>query len=169
MSTAPRRVLREQSKPSLTLERRLKARPSAVYAAWAEPAQLARWFGPDNGPVLSAQLDVRVGGTYRIVFCTEDGEEHDVSGTYREVVPGARLSFTWMWRTMPERVSLVTVALQRDGEGTLLTLTHEQFYDEAARDRHREGWTGTLEKLERLFARSSRCWFRSASRMASSM
>lgn len=57
-----------------------------------------------------------------------------------------------MWRTMPERVSLVTVVLKREGEGTLLTLTQEQFFDEAARDRHREGWTRVLDQLERLFA-----------------
>jgi hypothetical protein len=44
--------------------------------------------------------------------------------------------------------------LQPDGAGTLLTLTHEQFFDEAARDSHRQGWTGALEKLARLFATS---------------
>ena len=152
MTTESHVAPRTFGRPSLTLRRRLKAPTWAVYAAWADPAQLARWFGPDAGPVLSAETDVRVGGRYRIVFCTEDGEEHDVGGTYREVVPDERLVFTWMGRTMPERVSLVTVALKRDGEGTLLTLTHEQFFDEAARDRHREGWTGTLDKLERLFA-----------------
>jgi uncharacterized protein YndB with AHSA1/START domain len=152
MKTELRAAPRELSKPSLTLERRLEASPAAVYAAWSDPAQLARWFGPDGGPVLSAETDVRVGGRYRIIFCTEDGEEHDVSGTYREVVPDEKLTFTWMWRTMPERVSLVTVALKGEGEGTLLTLTHEQFFDEGARDRHREGWAGTLDKLQRLFA-----------------
>jgi hypothetical protein len=46
----------------------------------------------------------------------------------------------------------VTVTLKRDGDGTLLTLQHEQFFDEAARDRHRSGWTGTLDKLEKYFA-----------------
>jgi uncharacterized protein YndB with AHSA1/START domain len=152
MPTEPRIAARELGKPSLTLKRHLKAAPATVYAAWTDPTQLMRWFCPDGGPVLSAEADVRVDGQYRIVFCTEDGEEHDVSGLYREVVPEEKLAFTWMWRTMPERVSLVTVLLKRDGEGTLLTLTHEQFFDEPARDRHREGWTGALDKLERLFA-----------------
>jgi uncharacterized protein YndB with AHSA1/START domain len=102
--------------------------------------------------MLSAEADARVGGRYHMVFRTPDGEEHDVSGSYREVVPNAKLVFTWMWRTMPERQSLVTVALKRDGDGTLLTLLHEQFFDEAARDRHRSGWSGTLDKLERYLA-----------------
>jgi uncharacterized protein YndB with AHSA1/START domain len=140
------------AKPSLTIKRRIGAPPKKVYAAWTDPAQLTRWWGPELAETLSAELDARVGGRFRIIFRTPDGEEHDVSGTYREVVPDEKLVFTWMWRTMPERQSLVTVALERDGDGTLLTLLHEQFFDEAARDRHRSGWTGALDKLERYFA-----------------
>ena len=139
-------------KPSLTLKRHLNAPPGKVYAAWAQPAKLMQWFGPDSGAVTRAELDLRVGGRYAIVFHTEDGEEHDVSGVYREVVPNERLVFTWAWRSTPERESLVTVALRPDGGGTSLTLIHEQFFDEEARDRHEFGWTGTLDKLERLFA-----------------
>jgi uncharacterized protein YndB with AHSA1/START domain len=93
---------------------------------------------------------VRVGGRFRVVFHTEDGEEHDVSGVYREVVPNEKLVFTWAWRSTPERESLVTVALRPDGGGTSLTLTHEQFFDEAARDRHAAGWAGALAKLEAI-------------------
>jgi len=140
------------TKPSLTLKRRLNAAPEKVYAAWAQPAKLVQWFGPDSGAVTRAETDLRVGGRFRVVFHTEDGEEHDVSGVYREVVPNERLVFTWAWRSTPERESLVTVALRPDGGGTSLTLTHEQFFDEEARDRHEFGWTGTLDKLERLFA-----------------
>ena len=50
------------------------------------------------------------------------------------------------------RESLVTVLLKPDGDGTLLTLTHEQFFDEGARDRHQSGWTEGLDKLAALFA-----------------
>ena len=63
--------------------------------------------------------------------------------------PDQRLVFTWAWRSTPERESLVSVALRPDGAATLLTLTHEQFFDQAARDGHERGWTGTLDKLER--------------------
>jgi uncharacterized protein YndB with AHSA1/START domain len=140
------------AKPSLILKRRLKAAPERVYAAWTDPAQLVRWFGPDSGAVTRAEAEARVGGRYAIIFQTQDGEKHHVSGVYREVVPGERLVFTWAWRSTPDRESLVTVELRPDGEGTSLTLTHERFFDEPARDRHREGWTGSLDKLERLFA-----------------
>ena len=138
--------------PSLTLVRRLKAPPAKVYAAWTEPERMARWWGPDAGPVLSAEAEVHPGGRFRVVFRTEDGEQHDSRGEYREVVPDERLVFTWHWESTPERESLVTVLLRPVGEGTELTLIHERFFDTAARDRHREGWSGTLDKLEALFA-----------------
>jgi uncharacterized protein YndB with AHSA1/START domain len=137
-------------KPSLTLVRRLKASPTRVYAAWTRPEQLMRWFGPDSGPVVSAETDLRPGGRFRIVFRTMDGEQHDCRGTYREVAPERRLVFTWEWVTLPDRQSLVTVELRPIAEGTELTLTHAQLHDEAVRDAHREGWGGALDKLDAL-------------------
>jgi uncharacterized protein YndB with AHSA1/START domain len=140
-------------KPSLTLKRRLNAPAEKVYAAWTQPEQIAKWFGPsDTSKVLRAETDVRVGGRYTLAFRTEDGEEHHVSGIYREVKPNEKLQFTWAWRSTPERESLVTILIKPDGDGSMLTLMHEQFFDEAARDRHEWGWTGTLNKLEKLFA-----------------
>jgi uncharacterized protein YndB with AHSA1/START domain len=93
-------------------------------------------------------MDVRPGGRYRLSFKTEEGEYHEVVGVYREVVPDSRLVFTWAWHSTPERQSLVTVMVAKDGEGTMLTLSHEQFFDEAARDSHQRGWTGTLDRLD---------------------
>lgn len=140
-------------KPSLTLKRRLNATPAKVYEAWTEPEKLACWFGPAEtveGSV-RADMDVRVGGRFRVSFNAVDGEYHQVGGVYREVVPNERLVFTWAWHTTPERESLVIITLKPDGDGTLLTLHHEQFFDQAARDGHERGWGGTLDKLERLF------------------
>ncbi|MGB3389379.1 MAG: SRPBCC domain-containing protein [Pseudaminobacter sp.] len=139
-------------KPSLTLKRRLKATPRKVYEAWTKAEKMSAWWGPQDGDeVLLLETDVRVGGRFHIVFRGIDGEEHSVSGTYREVVPDEKLVFSWAWRSTPERESLVTIALRPEGEGTMLTLTHEQFFDEKARDNHRTGWMGALDKLERHF------------------
>jgi uncharacterized protein YndB with AHSA1/START domain len=137
-------------KPSLTLKRRYNAPPAKVYAAWADPDKLKRWMGPGEVESVLAEADVRVGGRYRLVMKSSDGEIHDVGGVYREVVPGEKLVFTWSWKSTPERESLVTVLIKPDGDGTLLTLLHEQFFDEPARDRHQHGWTGTLDKLGRF-------------------
>jgi uncharacterized protein YndB with AHSA1/START domain len=137
-------------KPSVTLKRRLNAPAEKVYAAWTESAQIAHWFGPSETVAGSvhAEMDVRVGGRFRVSFNTVDGEHHEVGGIYREVVPSEKLVFSWAWHTTPERESLVTVLIRKEGEGTMLRLTHEQFFDQAARDGHKRGWTGTLDKLE---------------------
>ena len=90
-------------KPSLTLKRRLNAPPEKVYAAWTEPTHLTQWFGPEGGVVERAELECAAGGRYTIVFHTQDGEQHHVSGVYKEVVPNEKLAFTWAWRSTPER------------------------------------------------------------------
>jgi uncharacterized protein YndB with AHSA1/START domain len=136
------------TKPSLTLKRRLNAPPAKVFGAWTDPEKMMGWFGTAGSKTIRAEADLRVGGRFRIAFRMPDGEMHDVSGVYRDVVANEKLVFTWAWRTTPERESLVTIALKRDGDGTLLTLTHEQFADEIARDDHRKGWGEALDKLE---------------------
>jgi len=142
------------TRPSLTLKRRLNARPEKVYAAWIDPEKIARWFGPASVKAGSerASIDARIGGKYRVSFTMENGEYSEVGGVYREMVPNARLVFSWAWHSTPERESLVTVTLKPDGDGKLLTLTHEQFFDSAARDGHERGWSGALDKLERFVA-----------------
>lgn len=142
------------TQPSLTLTRRLRAAPAKVFAAWTDPEKIVRWFGPEQTltDTVSADMDVRVGGHFRVSFRTDDGEYHEVGGRYLEVVPDQRLVFSWAWHSTPERRSQVTVVLRDEGDVTLLTLTHDKFFDEAARDGHRRGWTGTLDKLERMFA-----------------
>jgi uncharacterized protein YndB with AHSA1/START domain len=144
----------ETHSPSLTLKRRLSAPADKVFAAWTDPEKIVRWFGPAetiDGSVW-ADMDVRVGGRYRMRFKTGDGESHEVGGVYQEVVRNERLVFSWAWHSTPERESLVTITLKADGHGTMLTLHQERFFDEKARDGHQRGWTGTLEKLARYLS-----------------
>ncbi len=136
-------------RPELRLVRRYPVGPEKVWRAWTDPQALSAWFGPgESHSVTLAELDVREGGRYRIRFHTPDGEEHEVSGVYETVEPGRRLVFSWAWRSTPERVSRVTVALKPVPEGTELDFRHERFFDEAARDGHRRGWAATFEKLD---------------------
>ena len=141
------------TRPSLSFKRRLDAPPAKVWAAWTDPQKLIRWFGrADARPnSFQAEIDPRVGGRYRVSFST-DHEHYEVGGVYREVVPNRRLVFSWAWHSTPERESQVTVELLPDGAGTLLTLHHEQLFDQAARDGHERGWIGALDKLEKYIA-----------------
>lgn len=139
-----------RTRPSLTLKRRLSAPPATVYSAWTQAEHLAHWLGPPETVAGSAraELDLRAGGRFRVSFNAADGEYHEAGGVYREAVRNERLVFTWAWHSTPERESLVTVLFKPDGDGTLMTLIHEKFFDEAARDGHLYGWAGALDKLE---------------------
>ena len=139
-------------KPSLTIRRRFKASPERVYRAWTDPAQIARWFGPGGIAVLEAKFEARAGGQYMIHARAPEGGDHHVSGTVREIIPNSKVVYTWAWQSTPERQSLVTVEFKPDGDGTLLVLTHEQFFDEGARDRHNMGWNAALDKLDAYLA-----------------
>ena len=138
--------------PSLRIARRYPVAPEKVWRAWTEPEALKRWWGPDAGDRVSlAQLDPRVGGRYRIVFGGPQGTDHEVQGVYREVVPYRRLVFTWTWpNSTPDRESLVTIVFKAAGGGTELDFRHERFFDEAARDGHRRGWSAAFDKLEQF-------------------
>lgn len=140
---------RLKDKPSLTLTREYDAPPESVWRAWTDAKALKQWWATGTGGRTSiAELDVRVGGRYRICFGGADGNEHECAGVYREVVKARKLVFTWSWpRTTPERVSVVTILFNARGSGTELVFRHEQFFDETARDNHKRGWTSLLEQL----------------------
>lgn len=140
-------------KTSLQIRRVYKVPAAAVYAAWTDPEQMKHWMGPsDDFGESEVTTDVRVGGSYRIVMHAPDGEVHRVGGVFREIVPNSKLVYTWAWESTPERESLVTVEFKPAGQGTELVLTHQRFADSQARDRHQEGWSGSLDRLGRLLS-----------------
>ena len=136
--------------PSVTIVRRIKASPARIWAAITQPEQMIQWWGPDAGPTLSAVADVRPGGRFSVVFRLVNGDEHNPTGIYQEVIPEQKLSFTWDRPGAQEPDSLVTFLLKPSDGGTELTLLHEHLPDEAERDSHEQGWNGLLDKLPRF-------------------
>jgi uncharacterized protein YndB with AHSA1/START domain len=111
---------------SLTLVRRITARPSIVFDALTTPEGIACWWGPDGGPVLVAETDPQVGGRFRVRFRMLDGSEHESSGEYLEVVKPERLSMSWHWTGGVEDPgeSLVEIRLRAIVEGTPNSRSH---------------------------------------------
>jgi uncharacterized protein YndB with AHSA1/START domain len=137
---------------SLTLVRRIAARPSIVFDALTTPDGIACWWGPDGGPVLLAETDLRIGGRFRVRFRTLDGIEHESRGEYREVVKPERLVLSWRWKGGEDPgESLVEIDLRAIRDGTELTFTHSRLHDQETRRSHEEGWNGALDKLQRHF------------------
>jgi uncharacterized protein YndB with AHSA1/START domain len=142
-----------KQKPSLSLSRHYPVAPEKVWRAWTDTEAVKKWWGPGPGePVSLAELDVRVGGRFRIVFGGPDGKLHECAGVYQEVVPNRKLVFTWHWpNSTPERVSVVTIIFKEVNGETDLLFKHEQLFDEKARDDHKRGWSASLDKLADFF------------------
>jgi len=145
---------------TLTLVRQIKARPSIVFEALTTPEGIAGWWGPDGGPVLFAETDVRVGGAYRVRFRMLDGSEHESAGEYLEVEKPTHLVMSWKWTTGGEpdeagNLSRLVFDLEPIDIGTELTLTHTQLKTEASRISHEQGWAGAIDKLVRRFSHAS--------------
>ena len=145
---------------TLTLVRRIKARPSIVFEALTTPEGIAGWWGPDAGPVLFAETDVRVGGWFRVRFRMVDGGEHESAGEYLEVEKPKRLVMSWHWTTGGEQdeagnLSRLVFELEPIDSGTELTLTHTQLKTEGSRISHEQGWAGAIDKLVQRFSYAS--------------
>jgi uncharacterized protein YndB with AHSA1/START domain len=152
MSAPNNRSAVASSDRELVITRVLAAPPALVFQAWTDPARMMQWYAPEGLQTPYAESDLRVGGRFRVLMREPDGTEHDVSGEYREIVPDRKLVFTWAWLRSPDDISVVTVELQPEGDGTRLTLTHEQLPDAAERDSHQSGWSSALDKLGKLVA-----------------
>jgi len=141
---------------SITLIRRIRARPEIVFDALTTAEGIALWWGPDAGPVLIAESDPRVGGRYRVRFRKLDLGEHESSGEFLEMVRPERVIMSWRWAGRQEDPgeSRLEIRLKAVAEGTELTLTHARLHDEETCNSHQEGWTGALDKLEAHFAGS---------------
>jgi uncharacterized protein YndB with AHSA1/START domain len=145
-----------ESRTSLTLVRKISARPAIVFEAMTTEDGLAAWFGPDELPVIRAQSDPRVGGAYRVRFRTLNGDEHEAYGEFLELIPPHRIVMSYRWSVggVPQergRTSQLEVELRPTGGGggTELTFTHAALCDEASTESHTGGWTGALQKLVR--------------------
>lgn len=158
-TTTVRRTSATEAGFALELARTFDAPRERVWAAWTDPARLARWWGPEEFTCAHCEMDVRPGGAWRTCMVSPQGIEHWVSGVYTEVDPPARLAFTWAWETHDARgvtrreETLVSIALRDGGSGTTeLVLTQASFAEAADCDDHGDGWTSSLNDLERFLA-----------------
>jgi uncharacterized protein YndB with AHSA1/START domain len=133
---------------SVTLVRTIEAPVEAVFAAFIDPDKVALWWGPDEGPVLSAQIEAKAGGRFHIRFrLAQDGSEHGSSGVFEVFDPPKRLVMSWAWDDETGTDSRLEVTLRAVAAGTELTLVHSRL-DDAKAGGHEKGWNGALDKLE---------------------
>ena len=149
-------ISHQEAAAEVRISRSYSVAPEKVWRAWTDPQALSQWFGPGNPLVTTAEVDLRVGGRYRIVFKGASGDMNEVSGVYQEVVPNSRLVFTWAFKGTPERVSRVSIELKPQAAGgTELRFVHDRFHDEEARVGHDSGWQRGFANLDAMLARTA--------------
>ena len=141
---------------ALEMRRVLRAPPSVVFHALTKPEELASWWGPTGFTTPSIEVDLRVGGSYRIAMQPPVGELFYLTGRFREVDPPARLVYTFRWEdpTPDDRETVVTLSLRELDDGTELHFTQGMFATEERRALHEGGWTDSFGKLEELLSSS---------------
>lgn len=139
---------------TLHLERVLPASRPAVFAACTKPELLAEWWGPQDFTAPSIELDVRVGGRYRIAMQPPEGELFYLTGEFRELDPPSRLAYTFRWENPDpdDRETVVTLVFRDAGQSTEMVLDQGPFATQERYDLHHAGWTDGLERLERALS-----------------
>lgn len=139
---------------TLYLKQTFDAPREDVFRAWTEPERLRQWITPPDTSCPDAEIDLRVGGSYRIAMKRGDLLAYAI-GTYLEVRPPERLIFTWSWEPILASVldtgeSRVQVDFHERGASTEVVLTHERLLTEEIREFHHFGWSTGLDQLARL-------------------
>jgi uncharacterized protein YndB with AHSA1/START domain len=107
----------------ILITREFDAPKHLVYRAWTTPELVKRWWSGGHGEVTIAEIDLRVGGTWRYVMIANEGFEVGFHGEYREIVPDERIVSTEVFEGMPEGEALDTLTLaEADGRTTLTIL-----------------------------------------------
>ena len=131
----------------LVVRRLIHASAERIFDAWTRPEQLRAWWGPRPVTCSGAEVDLRVGGRYRIANAVPDGSTVVIEGEFREIERPQKLVYTWRMGQDPQESSLVTVRFEEHGEATEVVIVHEQLPSVAVRDSHAQGWNGCLDGL----------------------
>jgi len=173
--TATTKMEVDLAKNEIVFTRIINAPRTLVFKAWTDPKQMSEWWGPHTFTVPVCEMDVRPGGTYRIVMRSPEGVEYPLKGVYREIVEPERLVYTQDLAEVPaEWKDLLNEKLQKAGRKFvlefLMTVKFEEqdgktkltirtrFDSVAVRDamlkmQMAEGWAESLERLEQHLAK----------------
>lgn len=148
----------ETAQHELVITRTFDAPRALVFRAWTQPEHMVRWMGPNNFTCLSAKMDVRPGGAYRIGIRSAQGKEHWMRGVYRDIVEPERLVFSFSWEGEEGergRENTVTITFADASGKTRMTFRQAFFETVENRDDHNKGWNGCFDHLAQHLANES--------------
>ncbi|MGD9905358.1 MAG: SRPBCC domain-containing protein [Vicinamibacterales bacterium] len=136
--------------PAVQLTRRFPDAPATLFRAFTDPAALQQWWGPRDFAITAIAFPAEEGRDYRVELRAPDGSRWAHEGRFLEVRPPTTLAYTWRWveGPLPPVETLVELTFRAEGAGTVLSVRHGPFADQAGCDRHVVGWTDTFARLE---------------------
>jgi uncharacterized protein YndB with AHSA1/START domain len=146
-------VIEYPTELEIVTTRKFDAPIALVFDVLTKPEHVRNWFAPFTCEVTECSIDLRVGGSYHIVFVTDDGTECSFRGTYSEIEPPTRTVATWLFEGWPDAHAVEVVELRETDGVTTLTMALA-FRDQAGRNHmtKHDGQEDSLDKLEDYLA-----------------
>lgn len=144
----------------IIVEAYIAARPKTVFRAWTDPEIVMKWFGPRPCSLLSADINLQVGGTWRFVMSEDDDGSMGFEGEYLVIDNDRRLVMIWSKFTEPSSapresppMSQVDITLSAKGVGTDIRIVHSAIEDKDTRIGFTSGWEHGIKNLRDMFGR----------------
>ena len=139
----------------IRLERLVNARPESAFEHWVDADARRRWYAPEDGWIVEAETDLRVGGTWRVWFGPSRDEMYLEHGVFEEIDPPHQVVYSTLYEFPDGRPGFetrVTVTFEARSDGTLLTIRDTGYPSDEERARNESGWPGFLDRFERTLA-----------------
>lgn len=138
----------------LSITRLFDAPRDLVFKVWTSPEQIPHWWGPRGYTTLSCNVDLKVGGRWRVTSRHEDGSATAETGTLLEVDAPSRLVMTHAWENERDTETIVTITFAEEGDKTRMTFHQASFASADTRDGHVGGWNESFDMLAEHLAQS---------------
>ncbi|MBB4121008.1 SRPBCC family protein [Martelella radicis] len=139
-----------QSDQTLVITRQFSASPETVFDAWTDPNKMRAWWGLKDAKCPTVEIDLRIGGAYRIANELPGGRIIWITGYYKEISRPSRLTYSWSVDEGPEET--VAISFEPNAGGTCLTIHHEGITSADIYAGHQTGWTDSLSTLAAILA-----------------
>ncbi len=134
---------------SLVVRRTIAAPAERLFNFWTQPEHMKAWWGPADVTCIGVEIDLKIGGSYRIGNLLPDGNTLWITGHFEEIDRPSKLVYTWQIESnknaSPERVEVNFLAI--DDKATEVIIKHNLIVDEAVKKSHLNGWLGCIEGL----------------------
>jgi uncharacterized protein YndB with AHSA1/START domain len=136
----------------LELSDTFDASQERIFSMLTEPVELAKWWGPRGFTMPKAEVDLKVGGGYRLTMRPPDGDVFHLAGEFLEISPPSRLVYTFRWEepTPDDRETIVALYVEAAGDGSRVSLSQGSFTTDERLALHRSGWMDAFGRLREV-------------------